>query len=56
MSNIFKNKDDEEGNNIIDKLITEVSWLLELVAVIAEYAAELWWDECKQVTWTELRT
>ena len=41
MSNIFKDKDDEEGNSVIDELITEVSWLLELVAVIAERAAQL---------------
>ena len=41
MSDIFKNENDEEGNSIMDKLITEVSWLLELVIIITEYAVEL---------------
>ena len=41
MSNIFKNKNDEEGNDVTDKLITEVSQLLELVAVIAKHTMEL---------------
>ena len=39
MSDIFKDKDNEEGNNVTDELITEVSQLLELVTVIAENAA-----------------
>ena len=47
MSNIFKNKNNKEGNSVMDELIIEVSWLLELVAVIAEHAVELWWDKCK---------
>ena len=33
MSNIFKNENDEEGNGIINKLIKEVLWLLELVGL-----------------------
>ena len=50
MSDIFKDKDSKEGNSVMDKLVTEVSQLLELVTVIAEYAVELWWDKHKQVT------
>ena len=34
MQNIFKNKNDEEGNGVTDKLVTKVLQLLELVAVI----------------------
>jgi len=41
ISNIFKDKDDEEGNSVMDELITEVSQLLRLVTIIAECAAEL---------------
>jgi len=41
INNIFKDKDDEEGNSVTDKLITEISQLLELVAVIAGRAAKL---------------
>ena len=41
ISNIFKDKDDKEGNSVINKLITEVSQLLELVTIIARCAAEL---------------
>ena len=36
MSNIFKDKDDEEGNGIIDKLIDKVSQLLLLVRLAAQ--------------------
>jgi len=41
MQDIFKGKDDKEGNGVTDRLITEVSQLLELVTVIAAYAAEM---------------
>ena len=41
MSNIFKDKNNKEGNSVMDELITKVSQLLELVIVIAEHAAEL---------------
>ena len=41
ISDIFKDKDDEEGDSVTDKLITEISQLLELVIVIARRAAEL---------------
>ena len=41
MSDIFEDEDDKEGNNVMDELITEVSQLLELVAVIAEQTAKL---------------
>ena len=33
MSNIFKDKDDEEGNSVIDKLLDKVSQLLVLVGL-----------------------
>jgi len=41
MSNIFKDKDDEEGNSVTDKLIMEVLQLLKLITVIAEHVTEL---------------
>jgi len=41
MSNIFKDKNDEEGNSVMDELIMEVSQLLKLVTIIAECAAKL---------------
>ena len=41
MSDIFEDENDEEGNNVIDGLMTEVLWLLELVTVIAEYVERL---------------
>ena len=41
MSNIFKDKDNEEGNGVTDVLITEVSQLLELVAIVTEHATQL---------------
>ena len=41
ISNIFKDKDDEEGNSVINKLIMKILWLLELVTVIAEHATKL---------------
>jgi len=40
MQNIFKNKNNKEGNDITDKLITKVLQLLGLVAIIAECIAE----------------
>jgi len=47
MSNIFKDKDDEEGNSVIDELITEVSQLLELIIIVAVHTAGMWWDKHK---------
>ena len=41
MSDIFKDKNDKEGNSVTDKLIMEISQLLKLVTVIAKHAAEL---------------
>ena len=41
MQNIFKNKNNKKGNDVIDKLITEVLQLLELVIVIVEYTQKL---------------
>ena len=41
MSDIFKDKNNKKGNNVIDKLIMEVSQLLELVQVIATRTAKL---------------
>jgi len=35
ISNIFKNKDDEEGNSVMDELLDEVSQLLVLVGLAA---------------------
>ena len=40
MSDIFKNEDDKEGNDVINKLITEVSQLLRLVVIVAGRIAE----------------
>ena len=41
MSNIFKNKDNEEGNSVTNKLIVEVLQLLKLAAIIAEHVMQL---------------
>ena len=41
MSDIFEDKNDKEGNSVTDKLIIEVSQLLELVQVIATHTMEL---------------
>jgi len=40
MSNIFKDKNDKEGNNITDKLITKISQLLRLVTIITGHIAK----------------
>ena len=40
ISDIFKNKDDKEGNSVIDKLVIEVSWLLGLVTIVTGHIAE----------------
>jgi len=40
MQDIFKDKDNEKGNSVIDKLIMEVSWLLGLVTIVAGHIAE----------------
>jgi len=36
MQNIFKNKDNEKGNNIINKLVDKVLQLLVLVGLAAQ--------------------
>jgi len=36
MQDIFKDKSNKKGNGVTDKLITEISQLLELVKTIAE--------------------
>ena len=36
ISNIFKDKDNEKGNNVIDKFLNKVSWLLVLVGLVAQ--------------------
>ena len=36
MQNIFKNKNDEEGNNVIDEFIDKVLQLLVLVRLAAQ--------------------
>ena len=41
ISNIFKDKNNKEGNSVTDKLVTEVSQLLKLVTVVAKHTAEL---------------
>jgi len=41
MSNIFKDKDNEEGNGIINKLINEVSQLLVLVGLAAQQIGDV---------------
>ena len=41
ISNIFKDKDDKEGDNIIDKLIKEVLWLLELVGLATQQIGDI---------------
>jgi len=41
ISNIFKNKNNKEGNSITDKLIAEVSQILKLVTIIAAHIAEM---------------
>ena len=41
MQNIFKGKDNKKGNDVIDRLITEVLQLLKLVTVIVTHAVEL---------------
>ena len=34
MSDIFEDKDNKEGNGVMDELINEVSWLLVLVGLV----------------------
>ena len=41
MSNIVKDKDDEEGNNVIDKLINKISQLLVLVGLAAQQIGDI---------------
>ena len=41
MQNIFKDKNKKERDSVTDKLIMEVSQLLELVSIVAAHAAEL---------------
>ena len=41
MSDIFKSKDKEERDGVIDKLVKELSQLLKLVGIIAAHTAEL---------------
>ena len=40
MQDIFKDEDNEKGNSITDKLITEVSQLLKLVTIVAAQITE----------------
>ena len=35
MWDIFKDKDNKEGNDVMDKLINKISWLLMLVGLAA---------------------
>jgi len=41
ISNIFKDKDNEEGNNVMDKLINEVLQLLVLVRLAAQQIGDV---------------
>ena len=41
MSNIFKDKDDEEGNGVTNKLINKVLWLLVLVGLAAQQIRDI---------------
>ena len=41
MSDIFKDKDDKEGNGVTDKLINEVSQLLVLVGLAAQQIGDI---------------
>ena len=41
MQDIFKDKDEEKKDSVMDKLIMEVSQLLELVNIITARAAEM---------------
>jgi len=41
MSNIFKDKNNEEGNGVMDELINKVSWLLVLVGLAAQQIGDV---------------
>ena len=41
MSNIFKDKDNKEGNNVTDKFIDEVSQLLVLVGLAVQQIGDV---------------
>jgi len=41
MSNIFKDKDNKEGNSVTDKLINKVSQLLVLVGLAAQQIGDV---------------